>query len=219
MSPPPPHSFRTSTAMMVGAYALVMGVLVIGLGQDLMSPVRGMAPQVSWLMSETTATRVGALNAIGRPETAGLYALVAAVSWSLIVAMAAGSFVWGVMTEGDTVLGVDKALGYLTALAGLYAVGTGLELVLHFMKSNGVTTRGVLHQIPALWFGAMIPSAAILARVAALIAHDAGVLITAAVEGEPRRLAALAASAEERRGAKSIEARLARRLSAWRPVE
>lgn len=212
-------SFRTVTALMVAAFAVIALVLVVGVGRDLLRPVYGMAPQVSWLMNETTVARVGALNDAGRPETAALYALLAALSWSLIVAMSAGSFVWGVMNKGETVLGLDKSLGYLTALAGLYAVGTCLEVVLHLLKGYAITPRGVLHAIPALWFAAMIPSAAILARVGALVAHDAGVLVTAAVEGEPARLAALAASAEERRGAKSLEARLAKRLSAWRPVE
>lgn len=212
-------SFRAATAMMVGAYALLATVLVLAVGQELLRPVPGMAPQVSWLMSETTDARLAALNAAGRPETAALYALVAALSWSLIVALAAGSFVWGVMNKGETVLGLDKALGYLTALAALYAVSTGLEVILHVMKGLAVAPRGVVHAIPALWFAAMIPSAAILSRIGALVAHDAGVLITAAVEGEPQRLATLAATAEERRGAKSLEARLARRLAAWRPVE
>lgn len=212
-------SFRAVTAMMVVAFAVIVSVLVLGVGRDLIRPVAGMAPQVSWLMTETTTARIGALNGVGRAETAALYALVAALSWSFIVAMSAGSFVWGVMGKGETVLGLDKALGYLTALAGLYAVGTCLEILLHVMKGYAITPRGVLHAIPALWFAAMIPSAAILARVGALVAHDAGVLITAAIEGEPQRLAALAASAETRRGAKSLEARLARRLSSWRPVE
>jgi hypothetical protein len=62
----------------------------------------------------------------------------------------------------------------------------------------------------------MIPSAAILARIGALIAHDAGSLIAIAIAGEPKRLAELVANAEAVRGAESMEARLARLIAARR---
>ncbi|MFC3694772.1 hypothetical protein ACFOWB_21320 [Chenggangzhangella methanolivorans] len=207
-------SFRASTALIVTGFAVIAGVIAFGLGHDLWRPIPGMAPQVSWLMPETTPVRLAALKGAGMPETAALYALIVALCWGLIGALVAGGFAWGVMNKGATVLGVDKALGYLTALAFLYGVSTGLEVLLHLVK---ITPRGGLHAIPGLWFCAMIPSAAILSRIGALIAHDAGALIAIALAGEPRRLAELVASAEEVRGAKSLEARLARRLAARRP--
>jgi hypothetical protein len=208
-----PLSFRAIAALAVGAYAALLGVLIVCVGRDLGSPLAGLAPQVTWLMAETTQVRVGALLGAGRPETAALYALAAALSWGLIGALSAGGFAWGVLNKGSTTLGVDKALGYMTALAGLYALSTLVELALHHLP---VPPRGSLHAIPGLWFAAMIASAAILARIGALIAHDFGALIIIAVEGEPRRLAELVAVAEERRGARSLEARLARRLAAMR---
>lgn len=208
-------SFRASTALIVTGFSVIAAVLVLGLGHDLWRSVPDMAPQVSWLMPETTPVRVAALKADGRAGTAGLYALMVALSWGLIGALTAGGFAWGVMNKGATVLGVDKALGYLTALAFLYGVSTGLEVVLHLVR---ISPQGGLHAIPGLWFFAMIPSAAILSRIGAMIAHDAGALIAIAIDGEPRRLAELVASAEETRGAKSLEARLARRLAARRPL-
>jgi hypothetical protein len=208
-----PLSFRAVTALSVGAYAVLLAVLVAGVGHDLTSPVPGLGPQVTWLMPQTTDVRIAALLAAGRDETAALYALVAALSWGLIGALLAGGFAWGVLAKGATVLGLDKALGYLTALAALYAISTVLELALHHLPA---APGGVLHAIPALWFAAMIPSAAILARVGALIAHDAGTLIIVAVEGEPDELVALVAATEKSRGASSMEARLARRLAALR---
>ncbi|RXF73559.1 hypothetical protein [Hansschlegelia zhihuaiae] len=210
---PAPLSFRAVTALIVAAYAVLLGVLVAALGHDLLRPVPGLAPQVSWLMHETTQIRVSALLASGRSGSASLYALSAALSWGLIGALCAGGFVWGVLNKGATVLGVDKSMGYLTALAGLYALSTVVELGLHHLP---VQPRGFLHAIPALWFAAMIPSAAILARVGALIAHDFGALIVIALEGEPKRIAELVASAEETRGVTSMEARLARRIAAMR---
>jgi hypothetical protein len=207
-------SFRASTALVVTGFAVLTGVLVLGVGHDLWRPIPNILPQVSWLMPETTPFRIAALRGAGRPETAALYALVVALSWGLIGALIAGGFAWGVMNKGATVLGVDKALGYLTALAFLYGVSTGLEVILHMIT---ITPRGGLHAIPGLWFCAMIPSAAILSRIGSLIAHDAGALIAIAIAGEPRRLAELVASAEETRGAKSLEARLARILAARRP--
>ena len=209
------RSFRTSTALIVTAVAVLLAVMAFGLGHDLWRAIPNMAPQVSWLMPETTPVRVAALKADGRPETAALYALVAAICWGLIGALVAGGFAWGAMNRGATVLGVDKALGYLTALAFLYGLSTGLEVILHLVR---ITPQGGLHAIPALWFCAMIPSAAILSRIGAMIAHDAGALIAIAIDGEPRRLAELVAMAEETRGAKSLEARLARRLAARRPL-
>lgn len=208
-------SFRVSTAFVAGGFAVLAAVLVIGLGQDLWRAVPDMTPQVSWLMPETTPLRIGALRAAGRPETAALYALMVALCFGLIGALVAGGFAWGVMNKGATVLGVDKALRYLTALAFLYGVSTGLEVILHLVR---ITPQGGLHAIPGLWFFAMIPSAAILGRIGALIAHDAGALIAIAIAGEPTRLAELVATAEETRGAKSLEARLARLLAARRPV-
>lgn len=203
-------SFRASTALIVGAYVVVVGVLVAGSGADLMRDVPGYAPQVSWLMPETTGARVLALRADGRLDVAGLYALVAALSWALIAALAAGGFAWGVLNKGETVLGLDKAVTYIAALSGLYALSTVLSAAIHVLH---VTPQGGLSAIPALWFGAMIPSAAILARIGAMIAHDAGALIAIAAAAEPRRLAALVADVEARRGAESLEARLARLMA------
>lgn len=203
--------FRTNVTFVVVAYAVLLGVLVYALGDHLGRPVQNMAPQVSWLMPDTTAVRVAALKAADRAGTAGLYALAAALSWGLIGALAAAGFAWGVLNKGATVLGVDKAVTYLTALAGLYALATLTEVLLH--ATDLPMPRGGLHAMPALWFGAMIPSAAILARLAALLAHDAGSLIMIAVEAEPARLAELVSVAEEHRGAGSMEARLARLLA------
>lgn len=206
-------SFRAGTALLVGAYAALLAVLIVGVGRHLGQPVADLAPQVSWLMPNTSDVRIAALKAAGRPETAALYALSAALSWGLIGALSAGGFAWGVMNKGATVLGVDKALGYLTALAALYGLSTGLEVLLHVARLH---PQGGLHAIPALWFAAMIPSAAILARCGALIAHDAGSLVAIAIDGEPRRLAELVVVAEETRGARSLEARLARMIAARR---
>ncbi|WP_020179257.1 hypothetical protein [Methylopila sp. M107] len=208
--------FRTNVTLAVSAYAVLFGVLVYAVGDGLLTQVPNLGPQVSWLMSDTTALRVGALKAAGRPETAALYALSAAVSWSLICALAATGFVWGVLNKGAMTLGLDKAIGYATAIAGLYALSTATEVLLHSVQLD--MTRGGIHAIPALWFASMIPSAAILSRIAALVAHDVGALIAIAIDGEPARLAELVSTAEDKRGVKSIEARVARRLAAWRPL-
>ncbi len=204
--------FRTNVTFVVVAYAVLLGVLVYAVGDDLTQPVQNMAPQVSWLMPDTTAVRVSALKAVDRAGVAGLYALAAALSWGLIGALAAAGFAWGVLNKGATVLGVDKAITYVTALAGLYALSTLTEVMLH--ATDLPMPRGGIHAMPALWFGAMIPSAAILARLAALLMHDAGALIMIAFDSEPARLAELVISAEETRGADSLEARLARLLAA-----
>lgn len=204
-------SFRASTALVVGAHAALLAVLVFSVGRNLGTPVADLAPQVSWLMPHTSEVRIAALRAAGRPETAALYALSAALSWALIGALCAGGFAWGVTNKGATVLGVDKALGYLTALAALYGLSTGLEVLLHMAN---LRPQGGLHAIPALWFAAMIPSAAILARCGALIAHDAGSIVAIAIDGKPTRIAELVAAAEGTRGAQSLEARLARMLAA-----
>lgn len=211
-------TFKTSTTFTVAAYAIIACVLVYALGHDLMRQVPNLAPQVSWLMPETSQVRIAALRAAGRPEIAALYALLAAVSWSMIVALAAGGFTWGVLNKGATVIGVDKALNYLTALAGLYAFSTVLEIGLHALPPE-LKQQGGLHAIPGLWFFAMIPSAAILSRVGALIFHDIGTLLAIWLVGDQDRIAALIASAEEKRGPKSIEARLARRMAAVRLAE
>ncbi len=203
-------SFRASTGMIALGYAVIAAVLVLALGSHLEQAVPGYVPQVSWLMRETTAIRMAALRAAGRPETAALYAYVAALSWSTVAALTAGGFAWGVMNKGDTALGVDKALNYLTAIAVLYALATTTEVLMHLLPTGA--PQGGLHAMPVMWFATMIPSAAILARVGALIAHDAGSLITIAVEGDPAELAAFAARAKERRGASSLEARLARSM-------
>jgi hypothetical protein len=114
-------TFRTTTGLIVGAYAVIAAVLVVGAGRDLGQVVGAYAPQVSWLMQGTTDARVEALLGAGRPETASLYAFVVAISWSMISALTAAGFAWGVLNKGATELGVDKAMNYLTALAGLYA--------------------------------------------------------------------------------------------------
>jgi hypothetical protein len=207
-------SFRAGIALIVGGYALIAAVLAFGAGRELWEPVGHYFPQVSWLMPDTTSVRVAALKAAGLPGDAALYALIAAVSWALIAALTAGGFAWGVMTTGETLLGVDKAVNYATALAGLYAVGKLTELALHAVQKG--MPEGGLHSMPGLWFATMIPSAAILARLGALAAHDAGALLTVAFEGDPGRLAALVRSSEERRGAESLEAKLARRIARLR---
>lgn len=203
--------FRTNATFAVLAYGVLLAVMVYALGDDLLRPVAAMAPQVSWLMPDTTAVRVTALKAVGRDGTAGLYVLAAAISWGMIGALGAAGFAWGVLNKGATVLGVDKAITYLTAIAGLYALSTLTEVILHSTQLQ--MPQGGLHAIPALWFGAMIPSAAILARLAALLGHDVGALIAIAIDREPERLAELVASAESRRGADSFEARLARLMA------
>jgi hypothetical protein len=207
-------TFRTTTGLIVGAYAVIAAVLVVGAGRDLGQVVGAYAPQVSWLMQGTTDARVEALLGAGRPETASLYAFVVAISWSMISALTAAGFAWGVLNKGATELGVDKAMNYLTALAGLYALATCTEIALHALHLN--IPQAGLHAIPGVWFGTMIPSAAILARIGALIAHDAGSLIAIAIAGEPKRLAELVANAEAVRGAESMEARLARLIAARR---
>lgn len=204
-------SFRASTALVVCAYATLATVLVAASGGDLLDPVGAYAPQVSWMMPETTGARIEALRAVGRMDVAGLYALVAAASWGLIGALGAGGFAWGVLNKGDTVLGLDKALTYLAALSGLYALSTGLTMMIHSL--HVALPQGGLNAIPALWFGTMILSAAILARVAAMVAHDAGALIAIAVAAEPRRLAELAAAVEAKRGAGSVEAKVVRLMA------
>lgn len=210
--------YKTNVNLIVAAYAAIAAVLAIGLGHGLAEIVPGIGPQVSWLMAETTGVRVAALRAAGRPETAALYALLAAVSWSTIVALATGGFVWGVLTKGATVIGVDRALGYMTALAGLYGVSTLVELGMHALPPE-ITNQTGPHAIPAFWLFAMIASAAILARVGALIAHDVGTLLAIAADGDRERIAELVASAESLRGPKSFEARLARRMAALRLAE
>ncbi|WP_261402262.1 hypothetical protein [Chenggangzhangella methanolivorans] len=67
-------SFRASTALIVTGFAVIAGVIAFGLGHDLWRPIPGMAPQVSWLMPETTPVRLAALKGAGMPETAALYA-------------------------------------------------------------------------------------------------------------------------------------------------
>jgi hypothetical protein len=204
-------SFRAGTALIVGAFAVVAGVLVIGAGRDLEQMVADHAPQVSWMMPETTSVRLAALQAAGRPETAALYSLLVAMSWALISALAAGGFAWGVLNKGDTVLGVDKALSYLAAISALYALATCTEMIIH---AYGLSApQGGIHAIPALWFATMIPSAAILARIGALVAHDAGSLLSIAIAREPKRLAELVATVEATRGAQSVEAKLARLMA------
>lgn len=206
-------TFRAITALTVTAYALLLGVLVAAIGDNLWSPIGDLAPQVSWLMRQTTEARVSALRAVDEPGLAALYAMSVAVSFATIGALAAAGFAWGVMNKGATVLGVDKSLGYLTALAGLYAVSTLFELAVH---ASGLHPHGGLHAIPGLWFAAMIPSAAILARIGSLIAHDAGALIAITIAGEPGRIAELVTTAEATRGAASYEARLARLIASRR---
>lgn len=209
-------TLRTATAFGVGAYALILGVLILIFGKDLWTPLAGLEPQVSWLLPDSTPMRIAALKAAGLPGNAALYAISAALSWGLIGAFAAGGFAWGVMNKGGTVLGLDKALTYVTALAVLFAISTVLEALLHSARAAfpEIAFQGGLHAVPGLWFFAMIASAAILARIASLVCHDVGALIGIAVDGEPDRLAAFAAAAEEERGAKSLEARVARRMAA-----
>lgn len=204
-------SFRASATLVVCAYAVLVGVLVAASGGDLLHPVGAYAPQLSWMMPETAGVRIEALRAAGRPDVAGLYALVSAVSWGLIGALSAGGFAWGVLNKGDTVLGLDKALTYAAALSGLYALSTLLTLTIHSLAVP--LPRGGLNAIPALWFGTMIPSAAILARIGALIAHDLGALIAIAIAAEPARLADLVATVEAKRGAASVEAKVARLMA------
>lgn len=207
-------SFRSGVALLVTAYVVLAGVMVLGLGHDLWTAIPSYRPQVSWLMPETTLARVEALRANGALGTSGLYVLVVSTSWALIGALAAGGFAWGVLNKGDTVLGVDKALNYLTGLAALYAIIKLTELALHNL--GGGLPSGGLNAMPGLWFATMIPSAAILARLSALGAHDAGVLIMTAIEAKPEELATRVANAEERRGPASLEARLARRMARMR---
>ena len=208
-------SFRMGTALIVGAYAAIVSVLVFGVGRDLWQAVGHYEPQVSWLMAETTGARVAALKAAGHPGTAGLYTLAASLSWGLIGALTAGGFAWGVVHKGASVIGLDKALNYLIAIAALYALAGLTAAALHALRLP--MQDGGLQSIPGLWFATMIPSAAILARIGALIAHDAGVLAAVWLEADPDRLARLTAEAEADYGVDSLEARLAR-LIARRPA-
>ena len=209
-------SFRVGTALIVGAYAAIMSVLVFGVGRDLWQAVGHYEPQVSWLMSETTVARVAALKMAGHPGAAALYALTASLSWALIGALTAGGFAWGVVHKGAAALGVAKALNYLTAIAALYALAGLTSAALHALRLP--MQDGGLQSIPGLWFATMIPSAAILARIGALIAHDAGVLVAICLEAEPQRLARLVAEAEASHGPDSMEARLARLIARRRPA-
>lgn len=205
-------SFRAGTALIVAAYVAMVGVLVVFVGKGLGDPVAHYVPQVSWLTPDTTAVRIAALKAAGLAGAAGLYALVVALSFGLIASLAAGGFAWGVLGKGKTVLGVDKAVSYLTVIAALYALATVTESLLHGLGDLAV--QGGLSATPAMWFATMIPSAAILARVAALMAHDAGSLLAITLEGEPGRLAKAVETAEAEHGASSLEARLVRMLAA-----
>lgn len=207
-------TFRAAATLIVGGYAVIAALIVLAAGQHLGQGVSNYAQQISWLMPETTPARVTALRAAGRPETAALYALIASVSWGLISAMSAAGFAWGVLHKGESVLGLDKALTYLAALSGLYAFSTCLTMGLSAAHLS--MPRDGLHAIPGLWFATMIPSAAVLARCAALIAHDAGSLLAIVIAAEPRRLAQLVEATEAARGADSVEARLARRIAAVR---
>jgi len=207
-------SFRASATLIVCGYAVIAALLVLAAGQNLGHGVSNYAQQVSWLTSETTTARLAALRQAGRPETAALYALVAAASWGLIAAMAAAGFAWGVLHKGESLLGLDKALTYLAALSGLYALSTCLTMGLS--AAHLTLPREGLHAIPGLWFATMIPSAAVLARCAALIAHDAGSLLAVVIAAEPRRIAQLVETTEAARGVDSVEARLARRVAAAR---
>jgi hypothetical protein len=209
-----PLSFRASSTLIVGAYAVLAAVLVAGVGRDLGQVIANYAPQVSWLMPDATIERMLALQGAGRPETAALYGLMVSLSWGLIAAMGAGGFAWGVLNKGDTVLGVDKALGYLAAMSALYAIATSLEMVV--AASHLQIPRGGFQAVPGLWFATMIISATILARCAAMVAHDAGSLIAIAISAEPARLARLVATAEIERGSTSLEARIARRMARLR---
>ncbi|MFD1332762.1 hypothetical protein ACFQ4O_12220 [Methylopila musalis] len=207
-------SFRVSTAMIVGAYALLAGVLVLALGVDLLKPIATYAPQVTWLSPETTASRIAALRGAGRADVAGLYGLVISLSWGLIAALGAGGFGWGLANRGETVLGLDKMISYATLLVGLYAFSTFLTLVTS--RLHLPLPRGGLSAVPALWFGTMIPSAAILARIGSMIAHDIGALIALAFEREREKAQAYVAATEEKRGQDSLDARVARVLAARR---
>ncbi|TBN48594.1 hypothetical protein EYR15_13435 [Hansschlegelia quercus] len=207
-------SFRTAITLIVCGYALLAAVLVFGAGHDLWRPVSHYTPQVSWLFPNTTAVRTAALSADGAFGTAGMYALLAAVSLGLIAALAAGGFAWGVLFKSETELGLDKAVSYATILALLYAVGKTTEVLMHALAAN--MPSGGIQAMPGLWFATLIPSAAILSRLAALVAHDLGVFVVLAVEGEPAALSAFAARSEERRGADSLEAKLARRMTRLR---
>lgn len=207
-------SFRVSTAMIVGAYALLVSVLVLGLGVDLMKPIATYAPQVTWLSPDTTAARVAALKGVGRADMAALYALVISLSWGLIAALAAGGFGWGLAHKGETVLGLDKMISYATLLVGLYAFSTFLTLLTS--RLHVPLPRGGLNAIPALWFGTMIPSAAILARIGSMIAHDLGALAALAFEREREKAQAYVAATEAKRGEDSLDARVARVLAARR---
>ncbi len=205
-------SFRAGAALIVGAYVVIVGLLVLASGHDLWRPVGHYVPQVSWLMPETTTVRIAALRLAGEPGTAALYALVAAISWGLISALAAGGFAWGTLNKGATLLGVDKAINYVTALVIFYAIAKSTEVALHALQAGGLPQGGI-SAMPGMWFATLIPSAAILARLGALLAHDAGSLIAVAIEADPDRLAALVSASEERRGPDSLEAKLARRIA------
>lgn len=207
-------SFRTAITLIVSAYALLAAALVLLAGHDLWTPVSNYSPQVSWLFSKTTMVRVASLRAEGALGTAGLYAIMASTSLALIAAMAAGGFAWGVLLKSETELGVDKAATYVTVLSLFYAVAKLTELALHSLAA-GVPSVGP-QAMPGFWFATMIPSAAILARLAAMLAHDTGVFIVLAVEGDAEALRAFAARSEERRGAGSLEARLARSMTRLR---
>ncbi|MFD1704378.1 hypothetical protein ACFSCV_15325 [Methylopila henanensis] len=208
-------SFRVSTAMIVGAYAIIAGVLVLALGGNLLQAASTYTPQMSWLMPEATGARIAALKAAGRADVASLYALVAALSWGLIGALAAGGFAWGALNKGETVIGVDKAFTYVAVLSGLYALSTGMTMAVHALHVT--LPPGGLSAVPALWFATMIPSAAILARIGGMVMHDLGALIAIAIDAEPKRLSELVATVEARRGAESLEARVARLIARRAP--
>lgn len=204
-------TFRTGAGLAVMAYAVMAGVLVMAVGSGLGEPIANYVPQVSWLTPETTAARVAALRGAGLFGTAGLYALVVAMSHALIAALFAAGFAWGVLNKGATTLGVDKAVTYATAIAGLYALATVTEFAMHSMAE--LSPPGGFSAVPGLWFATLVPSAAILARIGALIGHDAGSLIMTAIDAEPAELARLVETSEETRGAESLEASLARAMT------